>query len=72
MSSLQTAVIVHQYTKFSTSLSTSKPGAATGAGVGGPQGAAGPGPGKTTDTVQPLCVNTVGEPHTIPDKSVEP
>ena len=70
--SLQTTVIVHQFTRSHTSLSTRKAGeatAATGAeadptGAGDPPGAAGPDQGKTTGTVQPLCVNTVGEPHT--------
>ena len=78
--SLQSAVIVHQYTKCSISLSTSKAGEATVAteagvaptGAGDPHRAAGPNSGKTTSTVQPLCVNTAGEPHTTPGRSAEP
>ena len=78
--SLQTAVTVHQYTRSQTSLSTTEaaqPMAATGAGagptgVGGPSRATGPNPGKTTGTVQPLCVNIVGEPHMTPDRNAQP
>ena len=78
--SLQTAVIVPQYTRSQTSLSTNEvgePTVATGAEagpteVGDPSRATGPNPGKTTGTVQPLCVNTAGEPHTTLDKSAEP
>ena len=78
--SLQTAVIVPQYTRSQTSLNTTKAGqltVATGAGagptgVGDPSGATGPNPGKTTGTVQPLCVNIAGEPHTTPDRNAEP
>ena len=78
--SLQTAVIVHQFTKSHTNLSTRGAGEATVAtgaeagptGMGDPPGAAGPDQGKTTGTVQPLCANTVGEPHTTQDKSAEP
>ena len=40
-------------------------------GVGDPSGATGPDPGKTTGTVQPLCVKIVGEPHITPDRSAE-
>ena len=80
MSRVQTAVIVPQSTRFQTSLSTSEAGEATTAteaeagptGVGDPSGATGPNPGKTTSTVQPLCVNTVGEPHTTLGKSAGP
>ena len=79
---LQTAVTVPQYTKSQTSLSlnTTEAGQstmATGAevgptGLGDPSRATGPNPGKTTGTIQPLCVNIVGEPHITPDKSAEP
>ena len=70
--SLQTAVIVHQFTKSSSSLSTSEAGAATGVGepteaVSTP-GATGPSPGKTTGAV---CVITVEDLHTTPDESVK-
>ena len=41
-------------------------------GVGDPPRAAGPDQGKTTGTVQPLCVNTVGKPHTTWGKSAKP
>ena len=69
-----------QSTRSQTSLSTSEAGEATAAteaevgptGVGDPSRATGPDPGKTTSTVQPLCVNTVGEPHTTLGKSAGP
>ena len=80
--SLQTAVTVPQYTKSQTSLSLNtteagQPTMATGAevdptGLGAPSRATGPNPGKTMGTIQPLCVNIVGEPHITPDKSAEP
>ena len=78
--SLQTAMIVPQYTRSQTSLNTTEAGeptVATGveAGpteVGDPSGATGPNPGKTTGTVWPLCVNIVGEPHITPDRNAEP
>ena len=78
--SLQTAVTVPQYTRSQTNLSTTgagEPTVATGVEVGhteagDPFGATGPDPGKTTGTVQPLCVNIVGEPHTTSDKNAEP
>ena len=78
--SLQTVVIVPQYIRSQTSLNTTEAGqptVATGAeagptGVEDPSGATGPNPGKTTDTVQPLCVNIVEEPHITPDRNAEP
>ena len=78
--SLQTAVIAPQYIRSQTNLNTTKAGqltAATGAeagptGVEDPSGETGPDPGKTTGTVQPLCVNIVGGPHITPDRNAEP
>ena len=73
--SLQTAVTVPQYTKSQTSLNTTKAGqltVASEAGVGDPSRATGPNPSKTTGTVQPLCVNIVGESHITPDKNAGP
>ena len=75
----QTAVTVPQYTKSSTSTNynTIEAGQATGAevaptGVGGPTGATGSNPGKTTGTIQHRYVKIAGKPHTTPEKSVEP
>ena len=78
--SLQTAVIVPQYTRSQTSLNTTEAGeptVATGAEAGpteagDPCRATGPNASKTAGIVWPLCVNIVGEPHTTPDRSAEP
>ena len=69
-----------QYTRSQTSLSTTgagEPTVATGAEagpteVGDPSRALGPDPSKTTSTVQPLCVNIVGQPQTTPGKNAGP
>ena len=78
--SLQTAVIVPQYTRSQTSLNTTKArqltattgGGAGPTGVGGPSGATGSNPSKTTGSVWPQCVNIVGEPHITPDRNAGP
>ena len=77
--SWQTAVTVHLCTRYQISPNTSEAEvatAATGAGVGptgaeDPSRAAGPNPGRTTDSVHHTCVNTVGETHTTPNKNAE-